>query len=388
MDGMELYQLGCRFPQTVIPAGLQADLPLIRYEEAQGWLGEYWYFAPGKHVPGMYAKLHLPEGLPLEIRTLSGCPGADTAPAQPVQHSERALEYLNRCAGVIETSAPEEKEKAGLFGDWFTQLAPQRQLWYSLFRASPQMDKNHTATETAPPDWLLKTWTAEHLKQVSEAAPARNREPARLPTEKGKTLWQLGAELAEQAGVPGELVQGLPRLSFEDAAGWIIEFWYYYRDAGLAYWLFDKPNYYLRAVLSDRRLLELKNLTGETRFRKSWLDVWGVEWTCRKELEYLACCEQLLAREHPTREQVTAHQGLWLQAHPKEYVSWLAWQSGLGEEAGRWILAENRVPGKDFLQVLWAREMEKGIRLGTPETAEACLEMLVQHRREQTKEGG
>ena len=383
MKGKELYELGCRFPETVIPGGLQAVIPLVSYKEAQGWIGEYWYYVPGKHVPRMYVKLHLPEGLPMEIIPLGSHLKTDQIPAPPRILSRKEQDYLNRCAGMVESAGSEGTECVGLFGDWYMQLTPKQQLAYSICRQSLKTENTGATTETPPPDWLLETWTAEHLKKVLDDTPVRDQEPALQPTQAGMELWQLGEKLAENAGVPRELVQGLPRLSFDDTYGWIIEFWYYYRNAGLAWWLFDEPKYYLQAVLSDRRLLKLKNLTGETVFRQSWLDAWGIGWTCRKELEYLACCEQLMAQGDPDEEQITALQGLWLQAHPKEYVRWLAWHSGLREAARRWTLSANRIPGNDFLRVLWANEMEKGVRLGTQEMAEKCIDMLERYRKEQ-----
>ena len=371
MDVNELYLLGRRFPGAVIPEGLRSDVPRIRYDGKLGWVGEYWYYAPGSAVPGMYAKLHLPEGLVLEIRTMTD--GRDL----PRGDAERELtqaqrEYLAQCACVMDDPEPTAKDLTFLLLQWMETHTEEEKIWLRLCVADPAPAASR---DTPPPKWLVDHWTPERVYAVLTERTSPKGELLQ-PTPAGQRLWHLAKELpAARACIPQELEPGLPRLSRSGEHGWIVEYWYYYANAGSGFLLFTDPKYYLKVCLSTGQLLEARNLANEVQFQKSWLDVWAV-WMYEKELDYLARCERILEKSDPGEDEITQLQGRWLEAHPKEHAAWLAGNSHLSEAAIRWILSPDRVPNREILGPLWYGELVKGVRLGTGELAEQCVHTL------------
>lgn len=319
----------------------------------------------------MYAKLHLPEGLVLEIRNLTGevdfpC----TAAQMPLTQAQQ--DYLSQCVRILDDPEATGQAQNQLLLQWTQTQTEAEKVWFRLHMANraPAEDP-----KTPPPEWLVNYWTAERVYAVlSGSAPSKGE--MLLPTQAGDRLWHLAKEMpAAKACIPGELVPGLPRLSWSMEWGWIAEYWYYYANAGLGFLLFTDPKYYLKVCLSTGQLLEVKNLKGELQFRQSWLDIWAT-WMYEKELDYLARCEQLMEKEDPTEEEVAQLQGLWLEAHPKEYAVWLAGNSHLKEAAIRWILSPDCVPDKEIFSPLWYGEMVKGVTLGAPDIAEQCINTL------------
>lgn len=367
MDGRSLYQLGCRFPKEIIPLGLWADVPKVDRDKKYCWTGEYWYFLPGSSVPRMYVKLHLPDGSVLEIRKLTD--EADLPDPVPDRKLTQAqLEYLDHCAQLIGNLSTTPEECSSLVPQWMETHTNGEKMWFQLrgIRLDPVADQG-----TAPPRWLAEYWTAERVRSVLEGKYGE-KEYLR-PTQEGQKLWYFAKEPDFiKACIPKELEPGLPRLSWSGEYGWIAEYWYYYVNAAVGLIYFPEPKYYLRFSLSKGQLLEVKSLTGEVQFQKSWLDVWA-PWIYERELDYLARCERLMSQENPEQSQIDELQGLWLEAHPREFALVLANSSGLREAAVRWILSPERTPNKDLIRPLWFGEMIKGIRLGDPETAELCV---------------
>ena len=376
MDGKDLYMLACRFPKEVIPNGLRATVPRVSHDEKLGWVGEYWYYIPGNAIPRMYVKLHLPDGLVLEIKKLTDEWNFPCAiPNRELTHVQ--MEYLEQCVQVIESPEAAAKERSWLIPQWMETHRGAERIWFQLQMMTPPKEMEQG---TPPPQWLVKYWTAERVRStlLSESDPQTEK---LLPTEEGQRLWHLAKELpAAKACIPGELEPGLPRLSWSMEYGWIAEYWYYYANAGLGFLMFTEPKYYLKVCLPTGQVLEVKNLTNELRFRQSWLDVWAV-WMYKKELDYLARCERLMQKANPTEDEIAQLQGQWLEAHPKDHAIWLANRSQLGEAAVRWILSADRVPNRDILMPLWFGEMVKGVRLGTPDIAAHCVNILAEFER-------
>jgi len=373
MDGKDLYMLAFRFPKEVIPDGLLAMVPRVSHDEKLGWVGEYWYYISGSAVPRMYVKLHLPDGLVLEIKKMTEeavYPHGDVK--QELTQAE--TDYLAQCARVMDDPEGTAKDQTRLLLQWTQLHTETEKMWFRICMANPTPAVNR---KTPPPKWLVDYWTAERIYAMLTEPTPPNSEML-LPTQAGQQLWYLAKDLpAAKACIPRELEPGLPRLSWSMEYGWIAEYWYYYANAGLGFLLFTDPKYYLKVCLSTGQLLEARNLKNELSFRQSWLDVWAV-WMYEKELDYLARCEQLVEKSTPTADEIAQLQGQWLEAHPKDYALWLAGNSHLSEAAIRWILSPDRVPNREILGPLWYGEMVKGVTLGTPDVAELCVGKLAE----------
>lgn len=371
MEAKELYLLGCRFPPNVIPDGLHADVPRVTYDEKLGWVGEFWYFISGSPIPRMYAKLHLPDGLVLEIRKLSN--EAESFCSSPKRALTQAQnEYLERFVQAVGSFETAPKSRYEWNPAWMQTHTQAEKTWFQLVQGN---SAGHRNQDTAPPKWLVEYWTAERVHAVLTTKADSGTERL-LPTDKGRNLWHLARDRGFIRGcIPAGLEPGLPRLSYSQEYGWVAEYWYYYANAAVGLMTFPQPKYYLRISLSKEQVLEVKNLTGQLQFSKSWLDVWA-GWMYESELDYLAVCEQLMARPDPSEREIIRLQGRWLEAHPTEYALWLISYSHLSEDAIRWILSPHRMPGKDILCPLWFMEMRKGIWLGTPDIAELCVKAV------------
>lgn len=373
MDGKDLYMLARRFPKEVIPEGLRVTVPRVSHDDKLGWVGEYWYFISGSAVPRMYVKLHLPDGLVLEIRKMTDEADFPRGDAER-ELTQAQTDYLVQCARVMDDPEAAAKDQNRLVLQWMETHTETEKMWFRLHMANPAPAVDR---DTPPPKWLVDYWTAERVYAVLTEYPLPKSEML-LPTQAGQRLWRLAKELpAAKAYIPGELEPGLPRLSWSVEYGWIAEYWYYYANAGLGFLLFTAPKYYLKVCLSTGQVLEAKNLTNELQFRKSWLDVWAA-WMYERELDYLARCEQLMEKSDPTEDEIAQLQGLWLEAHPKEYATWLIGNSHLSEAAIRWILSPDRVANRDILRPLWYGEMVKGVTLGTPDIAEQSVNILAE----------
>lgn len=240
------------------------------------------------------------------------------------------------------------------------------------------MDRKIRGEETAPPEWLVDYWSAERIYGVytSELGPQEDDEEA-VFSEIGQMLWYLGKNLPmEYEEVPQGLIPGLPLLSFEEECGWVVEFWYYYVNAGLGLDLFPEAKCYSKIRIADGVPIEMKNLTGETEFQQSWTDTWAA-WVFKKELRYLARCEAML-KNGPDSEYITAMQAQWLLAHPMPHALWLLGEVGVSEETARYLLRPECDVPKEIRVPLWHQEMDKGVRLGSPELAQRCTQALAE----------
>ena len=372
MDAKELYMLAYQFPKEIIPEGLRAGIPRVEYDEKQGWVGEYWYYTSDSPVARMYVKLHLPDGLVLKVRKFS------EETEFPLEESKRDLtqaqmEYLEQCIQFIDGLATVPYHKWNLIFMWERTLTTLERTWmncmlfYKKTIVAPQ--------ETAPPKWLVEYWSADRTRAVISSKEPVQKEYL-LPTEKGQELWCAVREWEFlKLCIPKELVPSLPRLSYSKNYGWIGEYWCYYVNAGFGLGVFKEPKYYLRISLTKRQVLEVKNLTDELRFRESWLDAWAT-WTYKDELDYLARCERLMEKGEPSEAELVQLEGLWLEAQPEEYVDWLQDNAQLSEEAIRWILSSDRIPSKKVIRSLLFYEMHKGIRKGSPDISEICVEWI------------
>lgn len=374
MNGMELYLLGCRFPASVIPAGLRVDVPKVTYDDKLGWIGEFWYFVSGSPIPRMYAKLHLPEGTVLEIKKLTEEAEFSQAESNPDLTQDQS-EYLEQCVQLMGDFSTPPKSRYELCPVWMQTHTELQKKWFMFQPVHPAQVTNQG---TAPPQWLVEYWTADRVREAMAEEEGAEEERL-LPTDNGRELWHLAKEWESILScIPKELEPGLPRLSYSKAYGWIAEYWYYYANAAVGLMSFPQPKYYLRIGLTEDRILEVRNLTGELQFQKSWLDVWAA-WMYEAELDYLARCEQLMDKPNPSEAEIVRLQGLWLEAHPEDYARLLTNSSGMSETVSRWILSPDRTPSKNILPLIWFGEMHKGMQFGNPDIAEQCLKAVVDY---------
>lgn len=379
MDGRELYLLGCRFPDTVIPQGLVPECPRVEWEEKLGWVAQYWYYTKNSPIPRMYVKLRLDNGSPLIIEKMTEEMSFPPDTPTKIFSQQEKVAYLELCAKTISSSEPSKDLENDLFHSWRKILSEAQILWITICYGDH--GKKKSQVQTAPPIELAEYWTFERIEKLwTEEKSAQAQTEWKIPTEKGCELWRNYKNLsAAKACIPGELMASIPRLFYSDTLGWVAEYWYYDIGDEWYYPRFD-PEYSLRVCLDSGQLLEMKKWTDRTKFQQAKLSVMVLSLVCDlfpKPLHYLACCEELLEKSPPSPEEIERMQGMWLGAHSSQKAVWLLHHSGVSEEAVRWELSPNGIGDRDLILPALVSELKKGVKLGSPAVAEICIERLL-----------
>lgn len=364
MTGNQLYDLICRFPQEVLPGGLRVQFSRIYWEPASQWSGEFWFSAPEALLPHLYMKLHLPQGKIVQLQ--------NRAPGQCIvlegqtrpKPNQELMKYLNLCARYIEEEFPDETVQRAVNNAWLDcfKLSNEMRIWW-LNR--PECTPIAAPIHTLPPRWLLEYWTANRIATQKNLA---------FETDKISddefALLKFGCECTAKICVPDQLIAGLPRFSYDAELGWIVEYLYFYRNE-FKYCLSHDPQYRLKLRWPTGTLIEAENLSNIFRFEKQR----GMRYLSDYNRYYLKQCRLLLAEESPTQTQIDELQGLWLINYSWIF-NWLVDHKQVTEEMQRGALCPRWPQYRTFLLRIWVLEMLKGIRLGSPEVMEHCVQEL------------
>lgn len=171
----------------------------------------------------------------------------------------------------------------------------------------------------------------------------------------GKELYELGENNPQiKRLVPDGLTPCLPRLEMMDHR-LVLQFWYFRVDVTSftnAYY----PLFYAELDASTRRLTAFRALTQETKFRRSFLDLWLIS-GFDQELAYLDHCAELVAKGHPTEREIIESQAMWLDAQCGKLTAWAQLMSGIRTEAVHMLLAPNPESTTRNLASLWRNEL-------------------------------
>lgn len=156
--------------------------------------------------------------------------------------------------------------------------------------------------------------------------------------------------------IPRELVQSLPRL--ERINGRIVlQYWYYFRNVSIP-WNSDTPLYYAAFDIRENKLVEMKALSDNHKFMKSWLDM--IIWSRNmREVKYLEYCAELLERGNITEAEIIHTQAMWLDAQAKDIFDYLYYASGVRPEAVQELISQDMAPTSRYILKIWSIELEK-----------------------------
>lgn len=375
MTGKDILALAYRFPDTAIPKELQVGAVKVSFEKGLGWVCEYWYYTGGYSVPCFYAKLGLPEGMLLQLNRLwdKSWYGKNGPAGKPCMD---LTGYLDMCAAFIANKQPDEAIQAKTVENWLEKIAEPEKIWFSPpVRVAADLN-GPGRTQTALSETAAAYWTAQRVAAMDLEPFAQENQWKVPPFDKNHTIWHWGRESpAVKACIPSQLMQGLPRLSYDSKQGWLCEFWYY--ETGVLLPITGKPAYYIQLRYADGAVLKLEILEPKVRFSDAFQDIvlYG-----DREIQYIGRCENLLHGQTPTQEEIDELQGLWLEAHPPAQAAWIIENTCIGEGVFRSILDSTRPHPKEVFRLIWSREILKGVRLGTPEVAELCMAALMEYR--------